>query len=157
MPSVLGLLEAREKKVREEVARLREEALRVQAALDAAECALQRLADARETVTEVLAEPHAEETSPAAAAGSMVPRRAGGTGVEVLAPEYQRIMSLLTVPEAADGLRAKQIALALGGPVAPARVEGVRSKLKRLAARGWAAEVEPGLFSTVTATVSAAA
>ncbi|MGP3974362.1 hypothetical protein ACTWQF_10145 [Streptomyces sp. 8N114] len=33
MPSVLGLLEAREKKVREEVARLREEAERVRAAL----------------------------------------------------------------------------------------------------------------------------
>lgn len=32
MPSVLGLLEAREKKIREEVARLREEAERVQAA-----------------------------------------------------------------------------------------------------------------------------
>ncbi|MEU2264886.1 hypothetical protein ABZ568_00225 [Streptomyces olindensis] len=31
MPSVLGLLETREKKVREEVARLREEAERVQA------------------------------------------------------------------------------------------------------------------------------
>ena len=32
VPSVLGLLEAREKKVREEVARLRDEAERVQAA-----------------------------------------------------------------------------------------------------------------------------
>ncbi|MER7666370.1 hypothetical protein [Streptomyces sp. NPDC096193] len=38
MPSVLGLLEAREKKVREEVARLREEAEQVHAALGEAEC-----------------------------------------------------------------------------------------------------------------------
>ncbi|MFE2972479.1 hypothetical protein ACFXKC_54875 [Streptomyces sp. NPDC059340] len=37
MPSVLGLLEAREKKVREEVARLRQEAERAQAALGEAE------------------------------------------------------------------------------------------------------------------------
>ncbi|MEU5893912.1 hypothetical protein ABZ835_45020 [Streptomyces sp. NPDC047461] len=50
MPSVLGLLEAREKRVREEIARLREEAERVQAALSEAEGALQRLVDARATV-----------------------------------------------------------------------------------------------------------
>lgn len=55
VPSVLGLLEAREKKVREEVTRLREEAERAQAALGEAERALQRLADARVTVAEVLA------------------------------------------------------------------------------------------------------
>ncbi|TQE30036.1 hypothetical protein Sipo7851_27795, partial [Streptomyces ipomoeae] len=57
MPSVLGLLEAREKRVREEIVRLREEAERVQAALGEAERALQRLADARVMVSEVLAEP----------------------------------------------------------------------------------------------------
>lgn len=55
MPSVLGLLEAREKKAREEVARVRVQAERVQAALGEAERALQRLADARMTVAEVLA------------------------------------------------------------------------------------------------------
>ncbi|MGY3205053.1 hypothetical protein [Streptomyces sp. TE5632] len=36
VPSVIGLLEAREKKVREEVTRLRKDAERVPAALDAA-------------------------------------------------------------------------------------------------------------------------
>ena len=50
---MLGLLEAREKKVREEVARLREEAERVRAALDAAESTLARPSEARETVAEV--------------------------------------------------------------------------------------------------------
>ncbi len=81
MSSVLGLLESREKKVREEVARLREEAERVQTALDAAEYALRRLADARETVTDVLAERTAEETGPAqeTVAGSIVPHRAEPT------------------------------------------------------------------------------
>ncbi|MEV8548103.1 hypothetical protein AB0506_55655, partial [Streptomyces sp. NPDC051572] len=57
MASVLGLLEAREKMVREEITRLREEAERVQAALGVAERELQRLVDARVTVTEVLAGP----------------------------------------------------------------------------------------------------
>ncbi|MFD8339411.1 hypothetical protein ACFV42_43395 [Streptomyces solisilvae] len=50
MPSVLGLLEAREKKVLEEVARLREEAERAQAALGDAERALQRRPKAKRLV-----------------------------------------------------------------------------------------------------------
>ncbi|MFJ9173936.1 hypothetical protein [Streptomyces sp. NPDC102360] len=50
MAPVLGLLEAREKKIREEVARLK-------AAPDAAERQLERPADARMTAAEVLAEP----------------------------------------------------------------------------------------------------
>ncbi|WP_169316702.1 hypothetical protein [Actinacidiphila oryziradicis] len=46
------------------MARLREEAERVQAALDAAEHALARLAGARETVAEVLAEAPAGSEEP---------------------------------------------------------------------------------------------
>ncbi|RFC70914.1 hypothetical protein [Streptomyces sp. AcE210] len=53
---MLGLLEAREKKVREEVAPLREEAERVQATLAAAEGALERPAGALAAVAEMLAE-----------------------------------------------------------------------------------------------------
>ncbi|MEU6603195.1 hypothetical protein [Streptomyces flaveolus] len=89
MPSVLGLLEAREKKVREEVARLREEAERVQAALGEAERALQRLADACVTVAEVLAEPPVgvAELVVSAVAGSVVRRRAEGMTVAVLPPD----------------------------------------------------------------------
>lgn len=159
MPSVLGLLEAREKKVREEVARLREEAERITAALSAAEAQLERLAQARETVTEVLAGPSAAETvqSPAAVAGSVVPHRAEGIAMTVLAVEYQRVLAVLAAPEAAGGLRAKQIALALGEPTIPARVEVVRSRLKRLTLRGWAVEAEPGLFVMIKEPVPAAA
>ncbi|MFD7018635.1 hypothetical protein [Streptomyces sp. NPDC059928] len=61
-------------------------------------------------------------------------------GAEVLAPEYQRILAVLAGPEAGGGMRAKPIVIALGERATPARVEGVRSNLKRLAARGWAAE-----------------
>lgn len=53
MASVLGLPEARKKRVREEIARLQEEAQRVEAALGEADRELQRLVDARVTVTEV--------------------------------------------------------------------------------------------------------
>ncbi|MET9388207.1 hypothetical protein ABZY09_46385 [Streptomyces sp. NPDC002928] len=88
--SVLGLLKAREKKVREEVAGLREEAERVQAALGEAERALQRLVDARVTVTEVLTEPPLAAAGPAprAVAGSLVPHRIEGMAASVLAPDY---------------------------------------------------------------------
>ncbi|MBT2529803.1 hypothetical protein J7E91_31610 [Streptomyces sp. ISL-99] len=160
MPSVLGLLEAREKKIREEVAQLREEAERIMAALSAAEVQLERLGQARETVTEVLAEPVAETTGQVRAAAvprSTVPHRVEGVGAEVLAPEYQRIMSVLATPEADGGMRARQTTIALGEPAIPARVEGVRSRLKRLAARGWATEVEPGLFTVCKEPVPMAA
>ncbi|MGW3953047.1 hypothetical protein ACWEKM_19505 [Streptomyces sp. NPDC004752] len=150
MPSVLGLVEAREEKVRAEVARLREEAERVTAVLSAAEVQLERFGQARVTVTEVPAGPDADTTTQARAAavpGATVPHRAEGISAEALAPEYQRILAVLAALEAEGGVRAKPVALALGERVVPARVEGVRSRLKRLVVRGWAAEVEPGLFT----------
>jgi hypothetical protein len=78
VPSVLGLLEAREKRVREKIPRLREEAERVQTALGEVERALQRLVDACATVAEVLAEPLSAVAEPArsAVAGQTVPWRA---------------------------------------------------------------------------------
>lgn len=133
MPSVLGLLDAREKKAREEVVRLPEEAERVRAALPATERDLDRLADARVTVTEVLAEePSAGHAGPvrpvrpvrATVSGSVVPPRAEGIGLEVLAPQYQQILSVLAAPEAADWLWVKQFAVQLGWKTTPARIEG---------------------------------
>jgi hypothetical protein len=148
VPSVLGLLEAREKKVREEVARLQQEAERVRAALVEAESRLARLADARVTVAEVLAEPPAVVAEPVASAvtGSVVPRRAEGMTASVLPPDYQRIMSVLE-SEADRGMRCQQLATALGLQAVPAKVEGLRSKAKRLVERGWALEVRPGVFT----------
>ncbi|WP_093802123.1 hypothetical protein [Streptomyces sp. Wb2n-11] len=147
MPSVLGLLEAREKKVREEVARLREEAERVQAALGEAERALQRLADARAMVAEVLAEPPCAVVEPVA--GAVVPRRAEGMTATVLPADYQRIMSVLESDAAREGMRCQQLAAALGLQAVPAKVEGVRSKAKRLVERGWALQVRPGVFTAL--------
>ncbi|MFF4406124.1 hypothetical protein ACFY2W_09325 [Streptomyces sp. NPDC001262] len=149
MPSVLGLLEAREEKVREEIARLREEAERVQAALGDAECVLQRLADARATVAEVLAGPPSAVVEPArgAVARSVVPHWAEGMAASVLAPDYQRIVSVLESEAGREGMRCQQLAAALGLEVVPAKVEGLRSKAKRLVERGWALQVRPGVFT----------
>ena len=135
--SVLGLLEAREKRVREEITRLREEAERVQAALGEAERELQRLVDARVTVTEVLAGPPSTVAEPTGSAvtGSTVPRRETGMAAAALAPDYQRILSVLE-SEAGEGMRCQQLAVALGLEAVPAKVEGLRSKAKHLVERG---------------------
>lgn len=151
MPSVLGLLEAREKKIREEVARLREEAERLQTALGEAEHALQRLVDARATVAEVLAEPPSAVADPvrSAVTGSLVPHRADGMTASVLAPDYQRIVAVLQSEAGREGMRCQQLAKALGLQVVPAKVEGLRSKAKRLVERGWARQVRPGVFTAL--------
>ncbi|MFI5888469.1 hypothetical protein [Streptomyces sp. NPDC051554] len=150
MASVLGLLEAREKMVREEITRLREEAERVQAALGVAERELQRLVDARVTVTEVLAGPPSVVAEPtgSAVAGSTVPRRETGMAATALAPDYQRILSVLE-SGAGEGMRCQQLAVALGLEAVPAKVEGLRSKAKRLVERGWALQVRPGVFTAL--------
>ncbi|MEU3071818.1 MULTISPECIES: hypothetical protein [Streptomyces] len=159
MPSVLGLLEERER-----AARQRMEAL--QAELREAEAVWERFVIARETVREVLAEPRGGEDVPpvvvagerppqvtTALPGSVVPHWQGELAPSVLAPDYRRIMDVLadgsgTCGEAMD---CRQLAAALGLEPVPAKVEGVRSKAKRLAARGWLVEERPGLFSVPVA------
>ena len=150
MPSVMGLLEERER-----AARRRVEVL--QAELREAEAVWQRFVIARETVGEVLAEPdRGRDALPAVSAdeqavqertavpGSVVPHWQEGLAPTVLAPDYRRIMHVL-----ADGdtLDCRQLAVALGLERVPAKVEGVRSKAKRLVSRGWLTEGRPGLFS----------
>ncbi|MFE9926157.1 hypothetical protein ACFYQA_32695 [Streptomyces sp. NPDC005774] len=156
---MIGLLEAREKKVREEVARLRAEAERVQAALDAAEHSLNRLADARAMVAEVLA---AEQTAPAAGPpkrvvpGRIVPPWSPGIDAGVLAVEYQRILSILSAaPD--GGLRVPEILGRIGGEVTASRLEGVRARVRRLADRGWVREVTPNVFGRLTTETPAVA
>ncbi|MDT0616825.1 hypothetical protein RM812_42890, partial [Streptomyces sp. DSM 40712] len=73
----------------------------------------------------------------------------------VLSVDYQRILQVL-----ADRARLHQgpltcqeMAAMFGMDVVPARVEALRSKAKRLVARGWLAEQQPGRF-TLAAGVS---
>lgn len=155
----MGLLEERERDARQRV-----EAL--QAELRETEAVWERFVIARETVGEVLAEPRGGESVPpvavagerpvqvtAAVPGSVVPHWQEGLAPMVLAPDYQRIMDVLaggarTHVEAMD---CRQLAAAVGLEPVPAKVEGLRSKAKRLAARGWLAEERPGLFSVPVA------
>ncbi|NUK22773.1 hypothetical protein [Streptomyces lunaelactis] len=159
MPSVLGLLEAKESAAREAVERAREEAARIAAVLEEAERVLERLVIAREAVVEVLAEPGGravdvvkEAVVAAAVTGSPVPRQSGQLARAVLAPEYQRVISVLETEAAAgrDKVRARELAAALGLEAVPAKIEGVRSRAKRLAERGWIARHQSGEFSILT-------
>jgi hypothetical protein len=171
MPSVVGLLEQRELGARRRVDGLREEADRIQAELAAAEQEWQEWAIARSRVGEVLApaeesgqdSARAEGTAPAAegqAATTLrvpeaakpkaqVPMWREGLAWSAVSVDYQRILQL-----GADRARlgqgpvtCQEMAAAFGMDVVPARVEALRSKAKRLVARGWLAEPTPGQFT----------
>ncbi|MCP3821438.1 hypothetical protein NLX86_26080 [Streptomyces sp. A3M-1-3] len=60
-------------------------------------------------------------------------------------PAYQQIMALFA--DSGTPLRARDLCEALDLPILPKNTEGIRSKLKRLTARGILTETEPGLFT----------
>lgn len=170
MPSVVGLLEQRELGARRRVDELREEADRIQAELAVAEREWQEWAIARSKVGEVLApeneteQDHAQAdqavpttegqsgTTPALEAAkpkSQVPMWREGLAWSALSVDYQRVLQL-GADRARLGqgpLTCQEMAAAFGMDVVPARVEALRSKAKRLVARGWLAEPAPGRFT----------
>jgi hypothetical protein len=161
MASMLGLLEAREVSARERVEALREEAARAAAALEAGEIELDRRVIAREELVDALAASAAETTAateaeaetapapvPASVPGAVVPHWREGLPVSVLSPDNQRILNVLQDRPGLEPLRAKDIAAVMGIDTAvAAKVEGVRSKAKRLAERGWLLQEASGAFS----------
>ena len=160
MASVLGMLKEREAAARVRVESLREEVARLAGMLEAAEIELDRRVIAREELVEALAvstaksaavtEVEAEQESvPSPVPGSTVPPWRDGLPVTVLAPDYQRLLGVLEeVRSTGRGpLKAREIALELGLETKPAKVEGVRSKARRLAKRGWLVQETSGMFS----------
>lgn len=156
--SVLGMLEEREEAARVRVEGLREEAARLAEVLEAAEIELDRRVIAREELVEALAVSAAETTAvteakqeavPSPVAGSVVPPWRDGLSVAVLAPDYQRILGVLEERRSAGKgpVMAREIAAELGLGAAPGKVEGVRSKARRLAERGWLLLEASGMFS----------
>jgi hypothetical protein len=74
-----------------------------------------------------------------------VPPWRAGVEASVLPEAYRDLLEVLE--DAGRPLRAGQIAAAAGLRTDKAKVEGLRSKLKRLVERGWLAEeAGPGLF-----------
>jgi hypothetical protein len=171
MPSVMGLLEQRELAARRRVDKLREEADRIQAELALAERDWKEWAIARSRVGEVLAPVEetehghdqagrtasttggrVEQTSSAAGAAkpkSQVPMWREGLAWSVMSEDYQRILQAPTDrQQLGQGALTCQEMIALFGldPV-PAKVEALRSTAKRLVARGWLTERQPGRFT----------
>jgi len=157
MGSLIDELQRREAAARQEAEELRERIAQLTGRLAQAEERLSRLVITRETVDEVLNAPGAE----AVLADGVAPSRSGhlpaagvlavppwrsGLEASVLPQAYRDLLEVLE--DAGRPLRAGQIAAAAGLGTDKAKVEGLRSKLKRLAERGWLAEgAGPGLFT----------
>lgn len=141
--------------------------------LEVAEQLLSRLVVTRETMNAILTEtggsdwagesgsddgsgPNAETAPPQRVSdgGSriglvLVPPRTPGTDAAAVLPEdYCDILAVLA--EAGGGLRAGQVAAELGISTADrSKVEALRSKVKRLVARGWVDQQPSGVFTII--------
>ncbi|AZP23010.1 hypothetical protein EJC51_47250 [Streptomyces aquilus] len=124
MQEFLEQLEIREAAGRDLADRLRTQIAELTTQLAAAEKALERLRITRETILEI------------------APDLPGG--LAPLPSAYRQILALFE--DTADGLRPKDVCIALDTGTEPRHVEGVRAKLKRLVSRGILTEPEPGLF-----------
>lgn len=153
MVSVDGLLDAHEVSVRAKVGSLREQAARMAVELGEAELALEHVAITRATLALVAAGGPAagQDAQSADVPGRAVPEpslvpvwRADLTQAHLPAGYRELWRAVAGVP---GPVRAQQLAAALGLEVTAAKVEGLRSKLKRLVARGWIAEPAPGAFA----------
>jgi hypothetical protein len=80
-----------------------------------------------------------------------VPSWQAGLDPAVLPVAYRDVLEVLA--DAGRPLRARDIAVGLGLGEDAAKVEGLRSKLKRLVRRGWLVAPEPGLFASTVGTV----
>ncbi|MGW0657263.1 hypothetical protein ACWD4T_52860 [Streptomyces umbrinus] len=163
MPSVVGLLEQHELSARRRVDELREEADRIQAELALAEQEWKEWAIARSRVGAVLVSENGDagveaagELRDAAKPKTQVPVWREGLAWSVLSVDYQRILQTLADRHRLHQgpLTCQEMAVAFGMDVVPAKVEALRSKAKRLVARGWLAERQPGQFTLVDAVAS---
>jgi hypothetical protein len=161
MGSLIDELQRREAAVRAQAEELRGQIVQLTEQLAGVEAQLARLVTAREVVDEVLDEPGSEVSPapgradaavpagparrPAVAGVLAVPPWRAGLEADVLPQDYRDLLEV--AEDAGRPLRAAQFAAAAGLSTDRGKVETLRSKLKRLAERGWLAEeAGPGLF-----------
>ena len=158
MGSLVEELRRREAAARAEADRLRSRVQELTEQLARAEEQVSRLVIAREEVALVLEEPAvagppsgpagvpAGEPRPASPIGAVtVPPWQEGADASLLPRAYQDLVEVAA--DAGRPLRAGEFAAAAGLPTDKAKVEGLRSKLKLLEARGWLAGAPGGLFT----------
>ncbi|WP_411153458.1 hypothetical protein [Streptomyces sp. A30] len=159
-------LDRREAAARKEIAELRAQIEELTRRLAGREEVLSRVVITRETMTEILsgeemvtdAGAEAEADEDVAGAGSpvgvrLVPQWTPELAVGVLPGSYRDIVEVLQ--DAVHPMRAHHLCAALGLSTDKSKVEGFRSKLKRLTGRGWLVEQEPGLFTPCEALAAA--
>uniref|UniRef100_A0AAU2VFT0 Uncharacterized protein n=1 Tax=Streptomyces sp. NBC_00003 TaxID=2903608 RepID=A0AAU2VFT0_9ACTN len=169
MVSWLEELERREARARELISELRGQIEELAGQLAGQEDVVSRLEITRETMAEILSgdgpvtgpddemepegeargpeEPVADEFEVGSPVGvRLVPPWTDQLGVEALPDAYADIVEVLA--DAVHPMRAHQLCSVLGLSTDKSKVEGFRSKLKRLSGRGWIAEVSPGLFAS---------
>lgn len=163
MPSVLGVLERRERVALARAEELRGELERLQAAVAEADEAARRAVIAREETVAALAEAADEagacgvpvDAPAVVAAGPRVevPLWREGMGPEVLPLDCARIVALVGEDAAGGGkgVRARAMRERLGWPASDAKEQAARFRAKRLVERGWLTEGRPGLFRPRTA------
>lgn len=155
MGSLIDELQRREAAARAEAEELRGQIAELAERLAQVEERVSRLVITRQTVDEVLSgdvpvPPSAEQEVTAPRYRSpvigvvTVPPWQEGTEVSVLPREYRDLLEV--AQDAGRPLRAGQFAAAAGLRTDRGKVETLRSKLKRLAERGWLAE-DAGLFT----------
>jgi hypothetical protein len=165
MGSLFEELEAREAAARVRVEELEAAVAELSGRLLLAREGLERLRITRETVAGVLA----EITPGAATAVAAGTSPEGGSVASAYAGAERQVVGVLTVPnwqpgmtsdmlpsvyrdilevvaDAPGPIRAKRI-VPSGLPAETGKIEGTRSKLKRLVERGWLDEEAPGLFT----------
>jgi len=154
MGSLIDELQRREAAARAEAEELRGRIAELADRLAGVEERLSRLVITREMVDEVLSEAGAVVPAAAGPAAGRspaigvvaVPLWRAGLEVSVLPQAYRDLVEV--AEDAGRPLRAAQIAAAAGLSTDKAKVETLRSKLKRLVERGWLDEgAGPGLFA----------
>src|SRR5215472_8513606 len=156
MGSLIEELKRREEAARAEADRLRARIGELAGDLARAEEQASRLVIAREEVTRVLAEPAAAEPAGPSGVPAGGPRTASpigavtvppwreGADASVLPRAYRDLLEVAA--DAGRPLRAGEFAAAAGLATGRAKVDGLRSKLKLLAERGWLAPAPGGLY-----------
>ena len=162
MVSWLEEIERREAAARAEISEFRSRIAELAGRLAEREAVLSRLGITRETMTEILSGEGAVTVAVDEAAGEvplpvdrskagspvgvrLVPQWEPGVEADVLPRSYRDVVEVLQ--DAVHPMRAHHLCAALGLSTHKNKVEGFRSKLKRLVERGWLVEDEPGLFA----------
>jgi hypothetical protein len=129
LTTLLDLLAEREAATTQTAARLREQITALTAQLAHADAELASLTTTRTTLHLLTADQFAADDPTIASA------------------PYQQILTVLA--EHPDGMRAKDICVAVGVEPSPKHVEGARARLKRLVSREILTELEPGVFTLI--------